>query len=62
MADEEWGEVKKDWVEEVSENGDCFSYSYDHLGGAGRLPVSLPRSFMNFLGEGGGVSVRPKTL
>ena len=44
MADEEWGEVKKkDWVEEVGEkkNGGCFSYSYDRIGGAGRLLVSL---------------------
>ena len=24
------------------ENGDCFSYSYDRIGGAGRLLMSLP--------------------
>ena len=35
-------EMRKDWVEEVREkNGGCFSYSYDRVGGAGRLLVSL---------------------
>ena len=37
-----WGEnKKKDWVEEVGEKtGGCFSYSYDCVGGAGKLLLS----------------------
>ena len=35
--------MKKDWVEEVGEKkmATVFSYSYDRIGGAGRLLVSL---------------------
>ena len=32
--------VEKDWVEKVGkDNGGCFSFSYDRVGGAGRLLV-----------------------
>ena len=43
MADEEWGEMKKRLGRgsRGKENGDCFSYSYGRVGGAGRLLVSL---------------------
>ena len=43
MVDEEWGENEKRLHRgsQRKENGGYFSYSYDRVGGAGRLLVSL---------------------